>query len=151
MHWLQRCVSEVETGKWIIPALKHFREVASLYPEVCTCVHVCCMCVCVHSHVHDCDLCLCVPTSSLLLPLNTAHLPSLSPPSSSSTHKVMTSTTAQRSCSTLTGSSASWRWSSNRWRSTWTLSRQPRAVRTHTNIRTHNSQCGSLSCWQIIC
>lgn len=41
MRWLQCCISELEAGsKWVLPALKHFREVCSLYPEVCvrTCV-----------------------------------------------------------------------------------------------------------------
>ena len=35
MRWLQCCINELEAGsKWVLPALKHFREVCSLYPEV---------------------------------------------------------------------------------------------------------------------
>ena len=51
MLWLQCCITELEAGsKWVLPALKHFGEVCSLYPEVCVCVcvclyGVCCLCV----------------------------------------------------------------------------------------------------------
>lgn len=34
MKWLLSCIGELELGKkWVIPALKHFRDVCSLYPE----------------------------------------------------------------------------------------------------------------------
>jgi ubiquitin carboxyl-terminal hydrolase 9/24 len=33
LFWLQKCVDEVNEGKWVIPALKHIKEICLLYIE----------------------------------------------------------------------------------------------------------------------
>ena len=34
LHWLQRCVEELDNEKWFIPALKQMKEICMLYLEV---------------------------------------------------------------------------------------------------------------------
>ena len=34
LHWLQRCVEDLSNEKWVIPALKHMKEICLLYLEV---------------------------------------------------------------------------------------------------------------------
>ena len=63
MKWLRSCIGELEQdNKWVIPALKHFRDVCSLYPEVRTCVlhpywctYILCICVLLFNIFHSCN------------------------------------------------------------------------------------------------
>ena len=34
LHWLQRCVDDLSSEKWVISALKHMKEICLLYLEV---------------------------------------------------------------------------------------------------------------------